>query len=144
MDLNIVGAVLVVAVIGIIVLYALVDFKKKTNHLSSPKVEPSGVKCENCGGSTVRIDVEKVKCQYCGRVSYNLLPQKQVFKQEETQPQQPREPPKQHNVKIEYSDLVNEADLPFANSDPLMDFANDSAIIQKKLNKEFLEDASRE
>lgn len=112
---------------------------------TKPQQQAASFKCENCGAPTYRISEGLVKCGHCGNIQNipKSISEPQVLdkgKQEE----EPKRIEKGLFPEFEYSDLVNEDELPFANKDPLMEFAEDSAIIQKKLNKEFLEDDSRE
>ncbi|MGD0204688.1 MAG: hypothetical protein ABSC20_12400 [Candidatus Bathyarchaeia archaeon] len=126
-DPNVIGAFLVVVVVGIIALYAWSDLKKRPQYSTSypPKHELSGQKCENCGGTTERLDAEKIRCQYCGRVFDKPLPEKPVTVRE-TQEERKQEN-KQKRIIWEYDPIEYE----YASKDPLLDFAEDANKTQE-------------
>jgi hypothetical protein len=75
-DPNAVGAVLVVAVIGIIGFYIWQDIKKRPSYHSSYPAsrEPSGILCENCGASTYQTGDGRLECGHCGHTAYITSP----------------------------------------------------------------------
>jgi len=150
MDPNLVGALLVVVVIGFVVLYAWID-KKNSKRSTSPKSEPSGIKCENCGAPTNRIDQNLVKCGHCGNtqiLSSSVIEPQNLREQVIRKTHEKEQEEKLENIKSNNPLFGNlEYDTPeyeLASKDPLGEFAQDSANIQKKLNKEFLEGVTSE
>jgi hypothetical protein len=68
---DVVGGILVVIVVGIIVLYALLDSKKRPNstHYSSNH-QPSGLRCKDCKSSNYSVVNGVFKCHNCGHTAY--------------------------------------------------------------------------
>lgn len=152
-DPNVVGAIVVVVVIGFVAFYAWLDIRKRPHHSTSfsPRHEPSGYRCKNCGASTYRIDDGVFKCDHCGHIGYiNSEPVHEP--QHESDPYEEgfeRELGRQAAIKEAMEQRKRDAERKRMNPgyvydppkydvrDPLADFVDDAEYARKKRKKDY-------